>query len=79
MQTSLNGVLLNNFPFVNILQLQSKDQKYLNGLILEEKHVETEKKSEILFAEKQAKNKKTIKQEALLDELVSISSSEKIT
>lgn len=49
---------------------QSKDQKYLNGLILEEKHVETEKKSEIIFAEKQAKNKKKIKQEALLDELM---------
>ncbi len=51
--------------------MQSHDQKYLNGLILEQKKVEKDKRDEIHFAEKQAKNQKKIDKEALLDELVS--------
>ncbi|XP_072032439.1 CDK-activating kinase assembly factor MAT1-like [Amphiura filiformis] len=49
---------------------QSQDQKYLNGLLLEEKKVEKDKRDEIQFAEKQAKNQKKINKEALLDELM---------
>ena len=54
------------------LFLQSQDQKYLNGLILEEKQIEKDKKEEIQFAEKQAKNQKKLHKEALIDELVSL-------